>query len=248
MNSKSCSFSHFYGNKQSSGPQSIRRRVSYKDEDLIKPTCKKVVFNESVIVFPIIQRANEMSLAERNKLYYNRDDMELFRSEVKAICIRVVGRARSDATTKDPAMTSEEHLSAILASDRRLRGLEKFTCPQRNRNKCTVISAVLKYHRHLSKSSLSLQKQTECLSECYAKLGDWSLMKALETARLDFLEAYGHEETAKPVQASRKRSMAEELMQEYDAEIAKAVSLALADSSKPIDIEPFPTLTKKRKR
>lgn len=73
-------------------------------------------------------------------------------------------------------------------------------------------------------------------------------MKALETARLDFLEAYGHEETAKPVQASRKRSMAEELMQEYDAEIAKAVSLALADSSKPIDIEPFPTLTKKRKR
>jgi hypothetical protein len=247
FNSKSQCAS-FFGNEQSTGLKSIARRVSYKGEDLIKPTSKRVVFNESVTVFPILEKASEMSLAKRNELYYTTADMEMFRSEVKALCVRVIGRARFDATMKDPAMTSEEHICAILASEPSLRGLEKFTSPQRNRNRCTVISAVLKYHRHLSRSSLSSRKQTECLSECYANLSDWSLTNALETARLDSLEAYGHEDIVKPAPASRKRSMAEDLMREYDVETAKAVSSVLAESSKPIAIEPFPKLMKKRKR
>lgn len=223
---------------------STARRVSYKDEEL-KSACKSVSFNESVTVHPILDRPSMMSLEERNRLYYSGEDTRAFRSEVKALCVRVIGRARSNATTTDPNMTSEEHISAILAAEPMLRGLEKYTCPQRMRNKSTVISSVLKYHKHLSKSSLSLHKQTECLAEAYSKLAYWSLTKALEIARTDFVEVYGEQDLL-DVRTSRKRS-AEDVLKNCDKESADVIPV-WTDSNDPLSIEPFPKLTRKRRR
>jgi hypothetical protein len=203
--------------------RSTGRRVSYKDDECTPCLLKSCSFNESVTVFPIIERASEMSDAERNMLYYSTCDMQMFRLEAKQTCVRVVKQARNNASMVNPNMTTGKHVSAVLSTDSSLRGLEKFLCPERNFNKSVVMSQVLQYSEHLTKSSLPLSVRYECLAEAYTKLSNWSLMKALETGRTDFLEAYDREEDGK-------------------------ASTTFAQSKTPIEIEPFPKLTRKRKR
>ena len=165
--------------------------VSTKSSSLKQSAAKQVRFNECVTVHPIRQKSSKMSVAERNELYYTKGDVAKFRSAVNQERVKVLNRARSLSSTANPDMSSAEHVMALLFSDPDLRGLGLYICPTRNRNKFTIMSTVRKYQRRLFNSQLSVETRDECLAEAYSNLSHWSKINALETARLDFLRAYG---------------------------------------------------------
>lgn len=78
-----------------------------------------------------------------------------------------------------------------LEADPTLRGLERYLCPARSRNKMIAIKGLLKYQNHINASpDKTSDEKAECLARASAKLSHWSRMVARETGRLDSLRAF----------------------------------------------------------
>ena len=204
------------------------RRVSNSDSDSdsdpdIKPAFKAVTFKESVAVRPF-RNKHEMLPSEIKGLFYSPEDIELFKSEVKQIILRVINLARSNYIEENPGIPFKNYVAAIFAADSELRVLEKYGLQDRARNRATVMSTAMQHRRDLDKTSLSPTAKEESMAEVYIALCHSASMGALETGRLDFLEAYD-QDTA-PVKTN------EDLMQEYDDEIAEDISSIMAESKR----------------
>lgn len=168
--------------------------VNLVPRDTKKNSSKKVMFDKKVIIFPIRQIASKMTLTEKNELYYTEDDTNSFKMEVNQVRIALANRARHLALTVDPNITAAQHVAAMVASNPDLHCLGRHLCPIQIKNKMNVMTITRKYQRHLLNSLLPLQKKDECFAEAYSKLSHWSKMKALEAARIVFMQAYDHQD------------------------------------------------------
>ena len=158
--------------------------TSHKSHKNESSASNNVSFNESVLVHPI-NRIVGMSRVDKKDLYYSVTDYETFKSEAQHALVNI------SLKKKKPAMSFKQYLSFILASEPSLRGLEAFVCPERIRSKDKVVSTILQRQRNLLDSPLPSHQRLKCLAEDYSKLSHQALMKAHETARSDYLEAYG---------------------------------------------------------
>lgn len=78
-----------------------------------------------------------------------------------------------------------------LEADPALRGLERYLCPARSRNKLIAIKGLLKYQNHLNASPVKTSdEKAKRLAKASVKLSNWSRMVARETGRLDSLKAF----------------------------------------------------------
>jgi hypothetical protein len=165
---------------------------------------KKISFNESVKVRIIQDRSSEMTEQTKSRLYYSKDELRDFESEMVEIRNIVIRQARSFAKS-NPAMSPAEHVSAMLESDDSLRGFEVRFCPTRVRNKAMILNAVLQYQKQLRslEPSLSPEQREKLLSRAYSELIPLSTKdRALKTARKDEIQAYHIHGNPKPVSPS----------------------------------------------
>jgi hypothetical protein len=151
---------------------------------------KKVVFRETVRVQPISQKSSEMSPNEKSKLYYSKDDMQVFQAESKEVCKEAAKRARS-LSVSDASLSTKEHFSSMLESDSRLRGLECHVCPIRKGNRAKVNEAVLACQKELNSFAgvLSPEQRQDVLANAYSSLTSCSQMLAYLVAKSDEIQA-----------------------------------------------------------
>ncbi|KAL7476100.1 hypothetical protein ACHAW6_001976 [Cyclotella cf. meneghiniana] len=178
------SHSFAIGHTKCSTSQSCARQQSKKRFP------KRISFNENVAVRSIRERSSEMSPEDKSKLYYVKDELRRFESELIEVRRKIIVQARS-LYKSNPAMSLAQHVSSILESDESLRGFEIRFCPTRCKNKSKVLNAVLQYQEKLrfsEKSSLTAERDV-ALAKAYSELSQLSKVQALKTARNDKIRA-----------------------------------------------------------
>jgi hypothetical protein len=131
-----------------------------------------------------------MSPEDKSQLYYAKDELRRFESELMEVRRKIIVKARS-LSKSNLAMSLAQHVSSILESDESMRGFEIRLCPTRCKNKSKVLNAVLQYQEKLrlsEQSSLTAPRDV-ALAEAYSELSQLSKMQALQTARNDKIRA-----------------------------------------------------------
>mmetsp|Transcript_21621 Transcript_21621/g.35142 ORF Transcript_21621/g.35142 Transcript_21621/m.35142 type:complete len:222 (+) Transcript_21621:91-756(+) len=129
-----------------------------------------------------------MTEEERSRSYYSNNEMKMFSHKASAI---ILSKELPDVHSDCEAYTTAQDSLVRLEADPALRGLEKYMCPLRVRNKRLARKALLAYHKKLNAvSNKSSEEKAQILAEASAKVNRWSKLAALETARLDSLQAY----------------------------------------------------------
>ena len=160
---------------------------------------RTVSFAPSITVQPVDKLAT--TTEEKSSLYYSPDEMASFNQEVKTI--RTLTKAQHLIATEDvhdgasSAASSASQSKGIILSPERLssnpalRGLELHLLSTRVKNKILAQKALLKYQRGLCyDSSKSSEDRAQCLAAAASRLTRWSTQVALETARMDSMQAY----------------------------------------------------------
>eukprot|EP00580_Thalassiosira_gravida_P015546 CAMPEP_0201660498 /NCGR_PEP_ID=MMETSP0494-20130426/3138_1 /ASSEMBLY_ACC=CAM_ASM_000839 /TAXON_ID=420259 /ORGANISM="Thalassiosira gravida, Strain GMp14c1" /LENGTH=219 /DNA_ID=CAMNT_0048138395 /DNA_START=14 /DNA_END=673 /DNA_ORIENTATION=- len=130
-----------------------------------------------------------MTEGERSRSYYNMNEMKMFSLEAKAI---ILSKELPNVHSDCKAYTTVQDSLVRLEADPALRGLEKYLCPVRVQNKRLARKALFVYHKKMSAVlNKTSEEKAQILAEASAKLSRWSKLAALETARLDSLQAYG---------------------------------------------------------
>lgn len=149
---------------------------------------KRVTMQSFVSVHPIDQLSSQMTRDEKSCLYYSAEDLNGFNLEVKAI--RETSTSSTPSSSK-PFITAQQCLNVHST----LRGLELHVCTERVRNKHIANRAVMKYQNQFASTpSMTSHQRALCLAGVSAKISKWSSLVALETARLDTLDAYGEDD------------------------------------------------------
>eukprot|EP00579_Thalassiosira_antarctica_P018960 CAMPEP_0201952752 /NCGR_PEP_ID=MMETSP0904-20121228/1395_1 /ASSEMBLY_ACC=CAM_ASM_000553 /TAXON_ID=420261 /ORGANISM="Thalassiosira antarctica, Strain CCMP982" /LENGTH=219 /DNA_ID=CAMNT_0048496517 /DNA_START=188 /DNA_END=845 /DNA_ORIENTATION=+ len=152
----------------------------------VKQSRKRLRFQPTVKVQPIDCR---MTKEEKSRSYYSKNELEAFSLEVKAI--HALSKNLPDASSACGAHATSRDCMIGLEADPALRGLERYLCPTRVRNKVLAQKALFKYHKQLNANpNQTSEEKLQSLAAASAKLSQWSTMVAMETARLDSLRAY----------------------------------------------------------
>jgi len=154
----------------------------------VKQSRKRLRFQPTVKVQPIDCR---MTKEEKSRSYYSKNELEAFSLEVKAI--HALSKKLPDASSACVCgvhATSRDCMIGLEA-DPDLRGLDRYLCPTRVRNKVLSQKDLLRYHKQLNVNpNKTSEEKLQSLAAASAKLSQWSTMVAMETARLDSLRAY----------------------------------------------------------
>jgi hypothetical protein len=131
-----------------------------------------------------------MSIEDKSKIYYSKEDMVRFQFEGREACKAAAKRAIT-ISASDPTLSAYEHFSHMIESDPTLRGLECLACPTRVTNRSMVNKAVLSYQKKLDalKPPLSPWEKEMDLSQVYTSINSCSKMLGILTAKTDMAEA-----------------------------------------------------------
>mmetsp|Transcript_27829 Transcript_27829/g.48113 ORF Transcript_27829/g.48113 Transcript_27829/m.48113 type:complete len:225 (+) Transcript_27829:181-855(+) len=148
---------------------------------------KRLRFQPTVTVQPIDCR---MTKEEKSRSYYSKNELEAFSLEVKAI--HALSKKLPDASSACVCgvhATSRDCMIGLEA-DPDLRGLDRYLCPTRVRNKVLSQKDLLRYHKQLNVNpNKTSEEKLQSLAAASAKMSQWSKLVAMETARLDSLRA-----------------------------------------------------------
>jgi len=154
----------------------------------VKQSRKRLRFQPTVTVQPIDCRMTE---EEKSRSYYSKNELKAFSLEVKAILALSNNLPDASSTCTCGAHATSRDCVIGLEADPALRGLERYVCPTRVRNKVLAQKSLLKYHKQLNVNpSKTSEEKLQSLAAASAKVSQWSKMVAKETARLDSLRAY----------------------------------------------------------
>eukprot|EP00581_Thalassiosira_minuscula_P012422 CAMPEP_0183725568 /NCGR_PEP_ID=MMETSP0737-20130205/20758_1 /TAXON_ID=385413 /ORGANISM="Thalassiosira miniscula, Strain CCMP1093" /LENGTH=244 /DNA_ID=CAMNT_0025956591 /DNA_START=213 /DNA_END=947 /DNA_ORIENTATION=- len=146
-----------------------------------KRPSRRLRFQSTVKVQPVDCK---MTKDEKSRSHYSKIELKTFSLKVKAI------HALSEGLPCGVHTTDKDCMIAVEANTR-LRGLELYLCPQRERNKVLAKKALLKYQSKLTADRTKTSEQKALsLASAGAKLSQWARSVAKETARLDSLRAY----------------------------------------------------------
>jgi hypothetical protein len=164
------------------------------DAPAIEKKRKGVSFKPTATVrtFSSRQRKN-MTKEEKSRLYYSKEELNIFSLEAKAICT-----LSQDLPGKRNSGTLFEATdSCTIGSNERgdevdsLRGLELLVYPRRTQNKLLAQKSLLKYQAFLNtKPGMTEERKSQALAMASTKLTLWSSVVAAQTAQLDALRAY----------------------------------------------------------
>jgi len=149
---------------------------------------KRLRFQPTVTVRPINCR---MTKEEKSRSYYSKNELEAFSLEVKAI--HALSKKLPDASSACVCgvhATSRDCMIGLEA-DPDLRGLDRYLCPTRVRNKVLSQKDLLRYHKQLNVNpNKTSEEKLQSLAAASAKLSQWSKLVAMESTRLDMLKDY----------------------------------------------------------
>mmetsp|Transcript_26930 Transcript_26930/g.57752 ORF Transcript_26930/g.57752 Transcript_26930/m.57752 type:complete len:270 (-) Transcript_26930:115-924(-) len=181
----------YQGRDMERSPTSVTHCTSFSS---VKPTKKSVTFKPTCTVGTHTRKG--MTKEEKSRLYYSKQELEIFNLEAHAICTLSI--ELPDIFRNTGPLLSMERQESMLGLDDNiittmdtLRGLELIMYPKRKQNKLIAQRSLLKYQTLLnSKPNVSGERKHLALAAASAKLNMWSSLVALETARLDVLRAY----------------------------------------------------------
>ena len=151
-----------------------------------KQSREKLRFQPTVRVKPIDCR---MTKDEKSRSFYSKNELKAFSLEVKAV--HTLSKILPDASSTCGTHSTPRDCMIGLEADPALRGLERYLCPTRVRNKALAQKALFKYHKQLNVNpNKTSEEKLQSLAAASAKVSQWSKMVAKETARLDSLRAY----------------------------------------------------------
>eukprot|EP00579_Thalassiosira_antarctica_P009072 CAMPEP_0201902436 /NCGR_PEP_ID=MMETSP0902-20130614/54954_1 /ASSEMBLY_ACC=CAM_ASM_000551 /TAXON_ID=420261 /ORGANISM="Thalassiosira antarctica, Strain CCMP982" /LENGTH=342 /DNA_ID=CAMNT_0048436437 /DNA_START=187 /DNA_END=1216 /DNA_ORIENTATION=- len=136
----------------------------------VKQSRKRLRFQPTVKVQPIDCR---MTKEEKSRSYYSKNELEAFSLEVKAI--HALSKNLPDASSACGAHATSRDCMIGLEADPALRGLERYLCPTRVRNKVLAQKALFKYHKQLNANpNQTSEEKLQSLAAASAKLSQWS--------------------------------------------------------------------------
>lgn len=149
-------------------------------------TKRKVSFLPTVTVHPVEKLCCNEDV--KTRLFYSRDELNLFSCDAKAIIKK--HRERTASCT-----APDDRHNCILSLDAdyyALRGLELYLFPNRVLNKVLTTIAIMKHQNILNGDSGMLENdKIPSLAQVCTKLSKWAQDLAMETARLDSIRSCG---------------------------------------------------------
>eukprot|EP00585_Thalassiosira_rotula_P006282 CAMPEP_0196149092 /NCGR_PEP_ID=MMETSP0910-20130528/29102_1 /TAXON_ID=49265 /ORGANISM="Thalassiosira rotula, Strain GSO102" /LENGTH=197 /DNA_ID=CAMNT_0041411949 /DNA_START=109 /DNA_END=698 /DNA_ORIENTATION=+ len=146
----------------------------------------RVKFKSTVEIQPI---DCEMTLEEKSRSYYSKEELNTLHHEVNAIH-NAFKHFPDESSPCGVHMTTAQGCMIGLEADTALRGLERYLCPARARNKFIARKGILKYQNNLNaNTNKTRDEKNRSLARASVKLSHWSKLVARETARIDSLRA-----------------------------------------------------------
>lgn len=183
----------YQGNDMKYSPTSVTHCTALSS---VKPAKKSVTFKPTCTVRT--HKCNGLTKEEKAKLYYSKQELNIFNLEAHAVCTLSLELPNIRNTGTLLTMERRESMLGLDDNDasamNTLRGLEPIMYPKRKQNKLLARRSLLKFQKLLnSKPNVSGERKHLALAAASAKLNLWSSLVAMETARLDVLRVYDGE-------------------------------------------------------
>ena len=153
---------------------------------------KKKVSFEPMVTVQVVEKLFSTQ-DERSGLYYSFIELNKYSRKVK--------KATQKLLSLVPPKDNQYMLG--LESNPSCRGLEQYLYPIRVQNKILMRMCLIKYQRNLMHHHVSAKKTDEekhlCLAALSTELSQWSKSVAMETARLDSLQAWDQRDYNIPI-------------------------------------------------
>lgn len=146
-----------------------------------KPTKRRVRFSPSVTVQPIDCK---MTQFESSNSFYSMAELDAMKLEAKALY----------AKPRDQSIDLDTPSSTSRLVDPMLRGFELKSCRRRVWQKVLSTNALLKYQQALASDPLNTKEERLlALAAASSKLSQSATLTAVETARLDSIQAFSYD-------------------------------------------------------
>ena len=144
----------------------------------VKQSRKMLRFQPTVTVQTIDCRKTE---EEKSRSHYSKNELKAFSLEVKAI--HTLSKKLPDASSTCGVHATSRDCMIGLEADPALRGLDRYLCPTRVRNKVLAQKALFKYNKQLNANpNKNSEEKLQSLAAASATLSQWSKLVAMETA------------------------------------------------------------------